>query len=248
LTGRMAALRPLAPKGSTELDVRVAAWNLREMYELKTLFTSIQKAAPYRLQIVQIQSHANPTPVISGRTYGSNMEVSRNRGDRVQQLVFDLWRDTGLANPEQLAFMPVPVADQDSFLDEDPTRWANAVDLEKKLSAELKVYESVASADELTRASMVSPPMTLLDYTYFMIYTVSTTGYGDIAPISMTAKFIVSMANLFELFFIVIVFNAIFALRSPQVSLAARLSRIHRLRAAIPPTPPTNGGPSQGTP
>ncbi|MEK6372600.1 MAG: potassium channel family protein [Acidobacteriota bacterium] len=52
-------------------------------------------------------------------------------------------------------------------------------------------------------------PFELLDYAYFMIYTITTTGYGDIVPISARAKFITSLANIFELMFIVVLLNLV---------------------------------------
>lgn len=54
----------------------------------------------------------------------------------------------------------------------------------------------------------------LLDYLYFMIYTITTTGYGDIIPVSGFTKFIVSIANILEVFFLVIFFNALLSVRS----------------------------------
>jgi hypothetical protein len=53
------------------------------------------------------------------------------------------------------------------------------------------------------------PHPNLLDYAYFTIYTITTTGYGDIIPVSLFAKFVASVANLYELFFIVIFFNVL---------------------------------------
>ena len=51
--------------------------------------------------------------------------------------------------------------------------------------------------------------MALLDYLYFMIYTITTTGYGDILPASTYAKFVASLANILEVFFVVIFFNVL---------------------------------------
>ncbi len=51
----------------------------------------------------------------------------------------------------------------------------------------------------------------LLDYLYFIVYTITTTGYGDMIPISPEAKFITVMANLLEVFFLVIFSNIILA-------------------------------------
>jgi hypothetical protein len=50
----------------------------------------------------------------------------------------------------------------------------------------------------------------LLDYAYFMIYTITTTGYGDLMPTSPRAKFITCLANIFELLFIVVLLNLAF--------------------------------------
>jgi len=49
----------------------------------------------------------------------------------------------------------------------------------------------------------------LLDYLYFTVYTITTTGYGDIQPKDGFAKFVTSLANLYELFYIVIFFNVL---------------------------------------
>ena len=51
----------------------------------------------------------------------------------------------------------------------------------------------------------------LIDYLYFTFYTITTTGYGDIIPVSSQAKFIATIANLCEVFFIVIFFNILLA-------------------------------------
>jgi hypothetical protein len=48
-----------------------------------------------------------------------------------------------------------------------------------------------------------------MDYIYFMIYTTTTTGYGDLRPASPFTKFVVSLANLIEVFFVVIFFNLV---------------------------------------
>jgi hypothetical protein len=51
----------------------------------------------------------------------------------------------------------------------------------------------------------------LLDYIYFMTYTITTTGYGDMIPLTAQAKFTTVFANLLEVFFLVVFFNVILA-------------------------------------
>lgn len=53
----------------------------------------------------------------------------------------------------------------------------------------------------------------LMDYMYFSIYTITTTGYGDIVPNTAYAKFVTSVANIFEVIFLVVFFNAILSLK-----------------------------------
>jgi hypothetical protein len=61
-------------------------------------------------------------------------------------------------------------------------------------------------------------PLSLLDYSYFMIYTITTTGYGDFVPATPRAKFISSVANIFELLFIVVLLNLVivYGTRPPE--------------------------------
>jgi hypothetical protein len=55
-----------------------------------------------------------------------------------------------------------------------------------------------------------------MDYLYFMTYTTTTTGYGDLRPASPFAKFVVSIANLVEVCFVVIFFNLVIGALRPK--------------------------------
>ena len=61
------------------------------------------------------------------------------------------------------------------------------------------------------RASHLKP-LRLMDYIYFANYTITTTGYGDIVPNTTYAKFICSFANICEVLFLVVFFNALLSL------------------------------------
>ncbi len=55
----------------------------------------------------------------------------------------------------------------------------------------------------------------LLDYLYFMIYTTTTTGNGDIKPVTPFAKMLSSVANIFEVLFLVIFLNVLLTGKLP---------------------------------
>lgn len=72
-----------------------------------------------------------------------------------------------------------------------------------------------------------SKQMRLMDYMYFSIYTITTTGYGDIIPTTAYAKFVTSVANIFEVIFLVVFFNALLSLKkSPDDDSTARLKAL----------------------
>lgn len=56
-------------------------------------------------------------------------------------------------------------------------------------------------------------PLGLMDYVYFTVYTITTTGYGDIVPTTTYAKFLCTFANIIEVFFLVVFFNALLSVR-----------------------------------
>jgi hypothetical protein len=68
--------------------------------------------------------------------------------------------------------------------------------------------------------------LTLIDYVYFAIYTITTTGYGDIIPVTTYAKFLSTMANICELFFIVIFFNILLTTKPPRPPLPVVMREI----------------------
>lgn len=79
--------------------------------------------------------------------------------------------------------------------------------------------QTIAELEALKRAhneyieQSKAKPLELMDYIYFSIYTITTTGYGDIVPTTAYAKFIASVANIFEVIFLVVFFNALLSLK-----------------------------------
>lgn len=84
-----------------------------------------------------------------------------------------------------------------------------------------RVIVALEQVPELMPFRLSPAPPSLLDYLYFMIYTVTTTGYGDIIPVSPFARFVSSVANLAELLFIVIFFNIVLSVVSAAGSVKA---------------------------
>lgn len=70
-----------------------------------------------------------------------------------------------------------------------------------------------ASPLSLTTNGPQSKRMALMDYQYFAMSTITTTGYGDIRPLTPYAKFLCTLASVTEFFFIVVFFNTLLSLR-----------------------------------
>jgi hypothetical protein len=65
-------------------------------------------------------------------------------------------------------------------------------------------------------AQSQAKPLKLMDYMYFSIYTITTTGYGDIVPTTSYAKFVTSLANICEVLFLVVFFNALISIKADK--------------------------------
>jgi hypothetical protein len=99
--------------------------------------------------------------------------------------------------------------------------------LEEKISRELYQLEDLEGSKRAVEVFIFESPfpragpesnpiskrMALMDYVYFAMYTITTTGYGDIKPITPYTKFLCTLANMTEFFFIVVFFNTVLSLR-----------------------------------
>lgn len=86
-------------------------------------------------------------------------------------------------------------------------------DLNDKQGETLSQLETLAERQSEHIAQSQAKPMRLMDYIYFSVYTITTTGYGDIIPTTAYAKFVTSLANIFEVIFLVVFFNALLSLK-----------------------------------
>jgi len=200
-----------------------AAWNVHELYELQSIFRKdAQDSDPKKSYLIEVRGHANDASVRNGPAppYGSNYEISKQRADQVTLLLQSQFRKAtkGLAEPS-IRWLSYGVSNEESFL--EPSINADAPTKDRKLTVEVKVLTVTApfadgnirdtqiNVSKMVDASSLPRQLDLLDYLYFTIYTITTTGYGDIVPISSWAKFLVSIANLIELLFLVVLVNVI---------------------------------------
>jgi len=170
---------------------------------LKFVETEIRRLREFGKLSIRINGHTNDKPLdLELGNYGSNYQLSISRASETKSFliknlpaeltdsrVVEEWEDRGVANDS-------------SFLGSNP-REGLPCHADEWRSVEVLVQPKLTS---LGRA------LTLLDYMYFTIYTITTTGYGDIVPVSSFTKFTTSVANFVEIFFIAVFFNVLLSL------------------------------------
>lgn len=234
---RMAVLAPLSKLVKSyacqqRYDLAVAAWNVHEVLDLEQIFTEVRKSGRAVKYTVDIYGHANDKPIV-GQRFANNIQISEMRARSVRHLLDELKRRTrppppsgaqhqafnklGQIEDAYFSFVfpdPIGKGNENAFLDQEGVHWDLPSGLFKKLSVEVRFLKMRNPSAEMSQRADTRAPLTLLDYTYFMIYTMTTTGYGDLVPVDSEVKFFTSVANLAEFFFIVIVINSLVASRS----------------------------------
>jgi hypothetical protein len=186
-------------------DERRKALNARHLGSLTAAI--IEQAEKDHVRVV-LGGYSNDLPVnpTSG-SYKSNFELSQARINQVMTALISRletypqreWR-------RNVEWLVLPSATGQGFLDgggetQPETRLVVQVAL---LPSDGDRFSHVARAE--------GRDLTLLDYIYFGVYTITTTGYGDIKPVSAFSKFITIVANFFEIFLIVVFFNVLLSL------------------------------------
>jgi len=153
---------------------------------------------------ILLKGHSNEDPLDPKRgNYDANYQLSVSRaGEVLSYLVNKL--PASLTNSFVVEkWIPTGVGSDPSFFGEVPTEELPC-GADGWRSVEVHILPKPGPRFD---QQDVGRQLTLLDYMYFTIYTITTTGYGDIIPVSDFAKFITSMANFFELFFLAVFFN-----------------------------------------
>ena len=217
----------------TSGDGRVEPYTLHNDDAFRDLLQGIDKNKRYRLTLI---GHTDKQDVESGN-YKSNFELSEARAlstylflRRPERLGASIaeWRTVAAGSEGVFIHGPATVGTAkprsvDIFL-EVMEEAANPA----CLGSEINVAVSGQPSIESRRLPECNPYPDLNDYIYFTIYTITTTGYGDIRPVTPEAKFLASMTNLFELFFLVIFFNILISHKRPLDASGERLERMSK--------------------
>jgi hypothetical protein len=181
------------------VDLRRKARNAQT---IETLAQELRRDTGYTRTEILVVGHATKTiRRKNSEEFASNRDISVDRAKEVERLI----RDRLGAKALNVHADSWGAGVTGGFLDE--TLGCTGSEPEDTC-VEIRVDRILGDLSQLQYQSLVNVhELKLLDYVYFMIYTITTTGYGDIQPASSFAKLLCSVANLYELFFIVIFFN-----------------------------------------
>lgn len=161
--------------------------------------------------------------------YKSNYELSEARVQNLRYEITDALKnaqDSGAWH--NLEWLTLPSSDEgmdDSVLDHilsQQRKQGNDLTELTNMNKRVVIASIVPVHGDITSLQMEQQKRTqfrelkLMDYMYFSIYTVTTTGYGDIIPTTAYSKFVISVANICEVLFLVIFFNALVSIRGKK--------------------------------
>jgi len=203
-------------------ELMKAAKDISSMGKVHVVIVGHADPVPFKDPQKKPNQGASHIEDVSWKTsrYSSNFELSSARALHVKALLDRVLVDsnrrglprdvdiiTVAGSNEETAFLDKSGADSPDACSEKPKGESRA---DEKPGANEAPVERLGLSVEVavTRdpSSAARCHLKMLDYLYFMTYTITTTGYGDIMPVSPEAKFITTLANLFELLF----FSSIF--------------------------------------
>ena len=239
----------------TEMKARRIEHNHKSLREITKSIEDMTADKGYERIRITLLGHSNDKGIEKVRTtYKSNLELSEARTRQVHLLLANnldsyrrLLKKSGKSSSLQgnknrlynIEWLLSSISNEAKFLcgeiPKEVPENKKYVKLDKWCSVEVSVthipeHPSQLHMEVLKTQSRV---LELLDYVYFTIYTITTTGYGDIIPITSIAKFIASIANMFEIFFIVIFFNVLVS-----SVMKPKLEGTTRPNAEVPPVKP----------
>jgi hypothetical protein len=150
-----------------------------------------------RLRVV-VAGHSPEVPDKTG-PYRNPFGLSQGR---IDQVILSLVKRLN-AQPRQewrrnVDWLILPCGSEQEFLGEQNER--------------LPVVEVLllpTNKEDLAKTLQVGKDLHLLDYIYYGVYTITTTGNGDIVPVSAYAKFLTTVTNFFAIFLLAVFFNVL---------------------------------------
>lgn len=174
-----------------------------------TNYKNENKAKKMRIKLV---GHASDTRLDSTKSrYRSNYELSQARLLQVYAIIIDSLTAFEINNGNKnnkivcdLEWLMIPMSNENMYIDPKPRNLTERRCVDITMQS-LDHY----NGEDKSGNNSAENNMVFLDYLYFMVYTITTTGYGDIKPVAGYIKFAVSIANIYEVFFTVLFFAAI---------------------------------------
>jgi hypothetical protein len=194
----------------------------------------------YRVRVVLI-GHANEIPIKvksqEQRPFLSNYELAEARAKNIQLEIQHKLSTKGTHKWYEIDWVYLSKSNEP-----EPT---TAKDIEehgreKPEYTKPKLTRSVDVSIEPAFPKLDIPKsLKLIDYIYFANYTITTTGYGDIIPTTDYAKFLCSVTNICEVFFLVVFFNALLSLKGDK---EGKKDKFGALESLPPELPKRNNG------
>jgi hypothetical protein len=203
--------------------------NARALRDMMNVVDSFGKNAYFKIEIC---GHANETE-LKGKPLGihdSNKGLGTSRAEWTAHAIEDELRKS--KRSDKLTGIDARSCSTGDQYIYEPNKKAVLKNGDPKLMAEVAIFlhPNHLAQKQQELSDRAPKKLTLMDYLYFMVYTITTTGYGDMIPLTPQAKFISIMANLSEILFLVIFFNVVLASIRP---LERQLDRVLILK--VPP-------------
>jgi hypothetical protein len=184
------------------------------------------KGLPVRVTLI---AHSDEIPLSHGYQYMSNYELAGARASSVRATILDLLSKRENVISKNIEWLDVPLPEPSSRGGDESSVNQRAVEVLVRVLPQ----ETAVTGNRQIRL------LTLLEHVYFSMYTITTTGYGDIKPSTPYAMFVCTIENLYEVFFMVVFFNV---LLSPK----ARGRRRNNEKASPAQKPAAEEGPPRG--
>jgi ion channel len=159
---------------------------------------------------------------IRSTDYISNYELSEARERNVMYTIREKLKEKKIENgieweslPLSSEPFPISVAVEPQELSSPKQKNRIVVATIEDLPDHISTQQ-IASIENSQRQQSKPKKLRLMDYVYFSVYTITTTGYGDIIPTTTYAKFLCSLANILEVFFLVVFVNALLNLKKEE--------------------------------